>query len=378
MKQGTVICVGNFELPDKNAAAHRVINNGRLLRELGYRTVYLGTCRGDRWFDGIAQRDYDCGFDVYEQSYPFTTKQWAMQIFDIGNIRELVRRYPDAAAIMLYNTQYATLAAVRRAFSPKGICVLYDCTEWNGFTEGALPKRLVKSLDSRLIENRLPKQCDGIIAVSTTMEERYKEKKPLLLLPPLVDMQDAIWRQTPREHEQFTFCYAGAPSDKDQLDLLLEAFSRLPAGAAALQIIGMTRGEYTAQHPETAALAERNGVVFTGRLSHEETVREILSCGCFVFLREPSRRNGAGFPTKFAEAFTCGAPVITTAVSDISRYADETCVLLPDVSPDGLLRAMNVVLAQPPRPRALRDTFDYRRRTDACRRWLERIPCKEG
>ena len=268
MKQGTIICVGNFELPDRNAASHRVVNNGKLLRELGYRTVYLGTSRGNRWFDGIVQRDYDCGFDVYEQSYPFTAKQWASQIFDINNIRELVRRYPDTAAILLYNTQYATLAAVRRAFSKKGVCVLYDCTEWNSFTEGSLLKRTVKSTDSRLIERFLPGQCDGIITVSTLMRARYGDKKPLLLLPPLVDTQDAIWRQTPRKEERFTFCYAGAPSDKERLDLLLEAFARLPAGAAALRIIGMTREEYAAQHPETAALTKTEGVVFTGRLPH--------------------------------------------------------------------------------------------------------------
>ena len=55
-------------------------------------------------------------------------------------------------------------------------------------------------------------------------------------------------------------------------------------------------------------------------------------------------------------------------VTELLRLDERpTCVLLPDVSPDGLLRAMNAVLAQPPRPRALRDTFDYRRRTDACR-----------
>ena len=30
MEKGTVIYVGNFELPDKNAAAHRVMNNGKI------------------------------------------------------------------------------------------------------------------------------------------------------------------------------------------------------------------------------------------------------------------------------------------------------------------------------------------------------------
>ena len=193
MKQGTVICVGNFELPDKNAAAHRVVNNGKLLRELGYRTVFLGTCRGERWFDGIVRRDYSPEFDMYEQSYPFTAKQWAAQMFDVGNIIRLARSYPDTAAVLLYNTPFATLPAAKKAFAGQNIRVLYDCTEWNGRTEGPPLKRAVKSLDSRLIERLLPARCDGLIVVSTTMADRYGEKKPLLFLLPNPSTKLPVW-----------------------------------------------------------------------------------------------------------------------------------------------------------------------------------------
>jgi len=39
-----------------------------------------------------------------------------------------------------------------------------------------------------------------------------------------------------------------------------------------------------------------------------------------VLLREPSRKNMAGFPTKFAESMTAGVPVIANATSDIANY----------------------------------------------------------
>ena len=377
MTGGTVICMGNFELPDKNAASHRVVNNGKLFATLGLRTVFLGVCRGDRYFSGIEQREYGAGFDMFEQSYPFTARQWAAEIFDMAHLRELVRRYPDTAAIILYNTQYATLLAAKREFAGRGIRVLYDCTEWNGFTEGSALKKAVKSLDSRLIERFLPRGCGGIIAVSSLMQRRYEGKAPLLLLPPLVDLQDAIWRQPPLPKERFTFCYAGDPSNKDRLDLLLNAFSRLPDGAAALRIVGITREDHAGPDREKADSLPED-VCFTGRLSHEETVREMLSCDCFIFLREQSRRNMAGFPTKFAEAYTCGVPVITTAVSDVPRYADGTCTVLPDASPEGVYAAMNEILSRRPLSGGLRDAFDYRNYTDAFRRWWERIPWKKA
>lgn len=373
---GTVICMGNFELPDRNAASHRVVNNGKLFRALGLRTVFLGVCRGERYFDGIVQRDYGTGFDMFEQSYPFTARQWAEEIFDMRRLRELVRRYPDTVAILLYNTQYATLLAAKREFSGRGIRVLYDCTEWNGFTEGSPLKKAVKALDSRLIERFLPSACDGLIVVSERMRRRYEKKEPLLL-PPLVDTQDAIWRQAPLPKERFTFCYAGDPSNKDRLDLLLTAFSRLPAGAAALRVVGVSREEYAGGEAGAETPVPEH-VRFTGRLSHAETVREMQSADCFIFLREPSRRNSAGFPTKFAEAYTCGVPVITTAVSDVARYADGTCLVLPDVSPEGVAAAMTELLSRRPGSRGTRAAFDYRNYADACRQWWERIPWKEG
>ena len=372
MKRGTVIYYGNFELPDKNAAANRVVNNGKLLRELGFRPVFLGACRTDRYFPGVVKRDFGAGyggFDMYEQCYPLGLRQWGREIFDIGGLRTLADAYPDAVAVILYNTQYATVKAARRAFAKRGIAVLYDCTEWNSFTEGPFVKRRVKALDSRLIEERLPRVCGGVVAVSRTMEARYAPQTPVLLLPPLVDIADPIWRQTPEKGDRFTFCYAGVPSDKDRLDLLISAFSRLPEGSARLRIIGLTREEYL---NAASAPPLPPDVLFLGRKTHAETVCEILSCGCFVFLREPGRRNTAGFPTKFVEAFTCGVPLITTAVSDVPHYADGECAVLPDISPEGVFSAMASVLSSPPPPRALRDTFDYRSFTEAARSWLEK------
>lgn len=372
MNPGTIIYAGNFALPDRNAAANRVVNNGKLFRALGYNTVFLGADRESPYFEGIQKREYDFGFDMYEQAYPRTTRQWAREIFNVDNISALVNAYPDTRAVLLYNTQLATLLQTKKAIAGTGVRVLYDCTEWNGRTEGAFPKRAVKRLDSIWIERRLQAHADGIICVSTKMEQHYKGKVPVLRLPPLVNTEDPIWRQTPAETPEFTFCYAGSPSDKDRIDLLIEAFAPFKE-TAGLTVIGLTQEEFSACYPHISTY----GVCFTGRLTHAETVRHILGCGCFVFLRERSRRNNAGFPTKFAEASTCGGNVITTDVSDIALYADPRTAVLPDVSAGGLQNAMRDAMRDVPASRALRSTFDYRRYTDETRLWLERIPCKE-
>lgn len=40
MHKGTILYVGGFELPDKNAAAHRVLSNAKIFRELGYNVFF--------------------------------------------------------------------------------------------------------------------------------------------------------------------------------------------------------------------------------------------------------------------------------------------------------------------------------------------------
>ena len=40
--RGTILYVGGFELPDKNAAAHRVLNNAKIFRELGFHVIFCG------------------------------------------------------------------------------------------------------------------------------------------------------------------------------------------------------------------------------------------------------------------------------------------------------------------------------------------------
>ncbi|MCR5783509.1 MAG: glycosyltransferase [Clostridia bacterium] len=362
---GTIIYVGNFELPDKNAAAHRVVNNGKLFGCLGFNTVFLGTSRTEH-FDGLAQRDYFKDFDVYEQAYPESVAGWVKSIFDIRNINSLVEDYTDTAAVILYNTQYATLLSVKNALRGTCVRVIYDCTEWNGFTEGNFIRRATKSLDSRLIEKRLASACDGIIAVSRTMYDSYSGKKETLLLPPLVDAGDAVWHQQPEKNDVFTFLYAGSPSDKDRLDVLIKAFVGLPEGSAELRIIGVTQTEYS-------GVGIPDGVRFAGRLPHKDTIKEILGCGAFVFLREKTRRNNAGFPTKFAEAYTCGVPVITTDVSDIYDYPDENITVLPDVSEESVRNAMIDALSGITENRCLRYSFDYNRKTEECRRFFDRI-----
>ena len=369
---GTILYVGNFELPDKNAAAHRVINNGKIFRELGYRVVFLGTAR-DEDIDGVRAAPY--GENMFEEAYPVGFRAWLKHVFDVSNVKTLAGRFDDLKLVIAYNTPYRTFIALKRAFRRTSVKVAYDCTEWNDHAEGALPKRLYKKLDESRIRNKLGKKCRDMIVISKMMEEKYRGCN-LLRLPPLVDTSDAIWHQTPIEHPgTFEFCFSGTTSNKESLDLAVGAFMKLGSPDVRLRIIGLSQDEYEKTYPEQAKLVREDGrIVFMGYVSHEESVRYILSSDCYVFIREKTRRNEAGFPTKFAEAYTCGVPIITTDVSDVGGYKN---VIITDCLPDHILKCMNTLETQRISRFDTCQDFDFKNYTEVTKKWMEKIYCEK-
>ena len=83
-----------------------------------------------------------------------------------------------------------------------------------------------------------------------------------------------------------------------------------------------------------------------------------------------TRRNTAGFPTKFAEAYTCGVPIITTDVSDIRDHPADDLTVLPELSEETVLGAMRGVLSGKGGSRQIRDAFDYRKKINECNEFL--------
>lgn len=374
MTKGTVIYMGNYELPDKNAAAHRVMNNGKIFTSLGYRMAYLGTVRGES-FSGLRQSKYD--ENIYEEAYPLGLKQWVSHIFDTRNIEAVAARYSDTCLIITYNVPFATYQAVKKAFAKKQIKVAYDCTEWNDYAEGSLPKRLYKKRDEKMIRTKLHHVCDDIIVISSLMEHQYRGKN-LLKLPPLVDLDEPIWHQERIVHPStFEFCFAGTVSNKESLDSVVEAFCSLERPDIRMRIVGLTKEEYLKSYPEQHDLVRGDDrLLFMGYVSHEESIRYTQSSDCYIFIREKTRRNDAGFPTKFAEAYTCGNAIITADVSDIKLYQDNKRVfIVSDTSSESVKTAMMSIMASNVDRKNIEfsQSFDYKNFLSETKAWISRI-----
>lgn len=372
MSVGTIIYYGGFTLPDKSASANRVVSNGKIFDKLGYKTVFIGAT--DDSFEGLRPvQGYD---NMFEHAHPKSTKQWLKHMISVEHIESVIKKHSDVCKIILYNVPMFTLMKAKKVFSKRNIEVCYDCTEWTKDTDGSLPKRIFKAFDEILISNFAHKVADGMIAISSMMEKKYKKGKKLLVLPPLVDINDDIWHQVPENHEGiFEFCFAGIPDGKkESLDKVVEAFCNINKKNTFLRIIGITEKDFNKIYPESYIPKNvRNKIAFMGRLSHSETIKYVLGCDCYIFIRRSDKRNNAGFPTKFAESFTCGVPIITTDVSDVGEYIrkSDKGSLLKDMTTKNISEAMLYQIENKLGSKSLDNTFHYESFIQQAENWLK-------
>ena len=378
MKKGTILYVGNFELPDKGASANRVVSNGKLFQKMGYTVAYMGVNKAEH-FEGV--RVMDEINHMYEEVYPRGSKEWFLHMYSTKNIQFIQKRYPDLCMVILYNVPFLLLKRVKALYKNTKIKVVYDCTEWTGVTEGSLPKRIIKRLDEYFIRTRIGNVADGLIVISKMMQEQYKNCKKMILLPPLVDIHDSIWHQEmKREDERFEFCFAGMlDGNKESLDKIVEAFSEIKNTNSILRIIGVTEAEFCTHYPEMVQTLEgiKLRIIFMGRLSHRETIKYVLHCDNYIFVRQSDRRNNAGFPTKFAESYSCGCSIITTDISDIRYYLQngKRGKMLRTTSVKEIKEAMQEVMQEDRKleKEKLDETFHYETYLNQGMAWMEQI-----
>ena len=369
--KGTVIYYGGFALPDKSASANRVVSNGKLLEALGYKTIFLGAC-----YDAKHSELWQISENMFEEPHPKASKEWIKQILSFSNLKKLADECENLKLVLLYNVPFITLVVAKQYFSKMGIEVAYDCTEWTQFTEGSLLKKSFKYADEFFVRRFAHKIADKMIVISKMMEKAYSSDKRILRLPPLVDINDEMWHQpTYKDKKLFTFCFSGFPEGKkDSLDKVVEAFKKLNQVNTELKIVGVSEKDFINLYPEIKIAGYKN-IEFLGKQSHKASIKNILSCDCYIFIRTSDRRNNAGFPTKFVESFTCGVPIITTDVSDIKEYIDfsDGSVLLENCEIEKIRKSMEDVLKKekPEKTSCLRTEFHYENYKDKAELWLE-------
>jgi glycosyltransferase involved in cell wall biosynthesis len=329
-----VVYVGGFVLPDRSASALRALGNAVVLREAGYRVLIAGK------FAEIAapasQPLLVGGFECHDIRQPLPGLRVMDYTRNPANIGALLRHLGEdrIATVIAYNYPLPGLARLIAMCKARGISVVNESTEWYGW-EGFRPISNVRRIaGSRARNNSLAKRAGNFICSTRWSQARHPELNSLVLpfaLDPTWDVwkapADTAWCDSSTATRMV---YSGSPGMgmyKDRLPWILEALDELAAGSRdfCFAIVGMTAQQYISDKPRHGPLLERLGkkVVFLGRLPHQQAVAILKSADLSVFVRRRNRVSTVGFPTKFAEAITCGVPVLTNDTSDIALYLED-------------------------------------------------------
>lgn len=342
-----VLYIGGFILPDKNAAAQRVVANAKALRELDHTVYFLNTIHQKmkpQWCDYFGFACYEC--------YRGNILKYLTSIKIIKNII----KNQKIDAVIAYNYPAIGLKKLSRYCRKHNIKIIADVTEWY-VPQGNAVFRLIKNYDTNLRMKKLHVKMDGVIAISEYLYNYYKEKVFTVKIPPLVDVCDDKWNiKTEKNTEVLTLIYAGSPSaQKERLDLIIETVENLAGELpVSLDVVGISAEQYNRIYHKNF-----NGshTKFWGRISNTETIALMKRADYSVVLRGNNKVVEAGFPTKVVESITCGTPVIANRFSNISDYlSEDNSILIEDF--DQLAVAIKKALVE--RKTFDNTVFDYR------------------
>jgi len=326
--EGSLLYIGGFEPPDKNAAAQRVWANSLLFESLGLRVILLGVSKSTTQFS----RNKASKFLTYTKQYPSKPFQWLTMLISIKEVESIVKNVKEHGEIKLivaYN--YPAIALLRLYYYTrrKNIKLIADCTEWPQVENPRSFKEWIKNFDTTLRMRYVQPKLNGIIVISRYLKDYYAKKMSnVLLLPPLVNKSDAKWTYEGViiPQDKIVMVYAGSPGNggKDRLDLIVKALSRISEKTNLryeLKIVGIDKTQYLNDFDqETIPANIESKLSFLGRIPHAQAVLLLKSAHYSIFVRDKNRITTAGFPTKFVESISCGTPVLTNKSSNITDY----------------------------------------------------------
>lgn len=323
-----ILYIGTFRLPNYDAAAARVLNNAKVFREVGHEVSFLGWDgkyrNGDLCEDGKYRVD---GFEYFITNELISKGSLLNRMLSKrhrGNkTLALLNQMKLPDLIVLYNASNGWTKKMIKFCQEHNIKLANDITEWYDNNE----LRITDIWSNHINMTKTQGLVKNKIVISSFLNGFYKDSNNLLL-PPLCDSQAEKWKLTVDDDrvqpfDGITLIYAGNPAKKDCVHTVINAVNTLANEGEKIRfiILGTTRDNYIVNYRDKLAIGRlHENIIFLGRVSQDLIPAYYKKADFMVLLREPTRKNMAGFPTKFAESMTAGVPVIANATSDITKF----------------------------------------------------------
>jgi glycosyltransferase involved in cell wall biosynthesis len=312
-----VIFFGRFELPDKNALAHRVRSNAIALSNLGYNCVLIGYTK-----EGKELHIHDTIYPIeyYSLLYPNNAYKWVVDNSAKQIEKVIKNKGPERIKAIIFNgVGYRNIRTIIKMSEEYNIPCVYDVVDWFPYTSLFSLREIVKRNEETLIRKKLLYRINNFIFISDYLQNEYLSKtKNSVVIPSLTVKNEKRFINLPKysAKDEIKYCFVGSPG-KERLDWCIKAFIEYSPKSSTLRIFGVTKNAYCSQYNTHI---EDPRVLFMGRRDNRECIEAIAESDFFIFAREDNQISKAGFPTKFSESFAIGTPVITTPTSDLSKY----------------------------------------------------------
>ncbi len=321
-----ILYIGGFELPDKNAAAHRVLAISKSLKEEGHRLFFLGIRREMGEQKEWKRYEFSTLGHEYIQKYPEGLKKWLSYLTQLKNISKIITDN-KIDAVIAYNFPSISFYRLLKFCRKIGIKVFADCTEWY-VPQGSLIFRMIKGFDSFFRMKYVQPRTDGLIVISKYLKEYYlKKMNNIVQIPPTVDLDESKWEQGAHNlDERITLVYGGSPDgkQKDHLGKIIESLKEIQH-PFYLKIFGITKSQYDEVWFDSPVddLITKEKIEFFGRVTNTSIIQNLKNAHFSIFIRDENLVTKAGFPTKFVESISSGTPVLTNKSSNIADFLVE-------------------------------------------------------
>ena len=343
MNKKTIIYIGGFELPDKNAAAQRVLSNAKIFRELGFNIIFIGIDKNLQ--SGIKLKDTKFtveGFEAYSIPYPSSKIKWFKYLISIKYLKKFIEdKYTENLyAVIAYNYPAIAQYRIKKEILKKKLLLIADVTEWYESSGGGILFNTIKWIDTTLRMRFVNLRADALITISKYLTEFYQKRKIITVnVPTLYDIENLFYDSSLTNNPNILkLVYAGSAFNpkrvnksknniKDRLDKIIHILGIIHGKRQdfILNIYGMDKKNYLSVFPEHTQVLDKlmNNIIFHGRKPHAEIVNQIKKSDFSIFIRDIDRVIEAGFPSKFSESISYGTPVISNMISNIEDYAVE-------------------------------------------------------
>lgn len=320
-----VLYIGGFFLPDKNAAAHRVINNAKCLSKLGYDVIFIGMNYDKKYkYNNYEEFDFN-NYKIIQTGRPCSIVEWFIYTYDISKKAIEIIKRKKITNVICYNLKSNVLKKILKKKAELHFNIIGDITEWYHTEDVNIIKRIIKNYDSEKRMRKLNFKMDALILISDYLFDFYRDIELKIQIPPLVDLNEIKWKVSPykfnKENINIVFCgtFGGKKDVLDQFILDVNNDNKI-----SIHVIGETKEEYISGRNDKTFIP--NNVYFYGKQNHEKCISFIKGADYTILFRPLTLSNKAGFSTKLVESITCRTPIITNSYENYKNLKFYFCL----------------------------------------------------